>query len=112
MPRHVSKQTKNIMKYTDQGMTANEIAKKLKIGVQAVHNVRYRERKKVERSMRGGGIASVKRTNNAETGIVTLAQTKNKPNVATPKSVEPAPKPIEDVKPSIWTRIKRVLTWR
>lgn len=108
MPRHVSKQTKNIMKYTDQGMTANEIAKKLKIGVQAVHNVRYRERKKVERSMRGGGIASVKRTNNAETGIVTLARTK----AGKPKSVEPAPKPIEDVKPSIWARIKRVLTWR
>lgn len=120
MPRQVSKQTKTIMKYTEQGMTAGEIAKKLKLSSQYVHNVRYRERKKLERSSTGGGIASAKRTSNAETGIVTLARSKAvKPNEATSK-LEPnvmvdygqPSAPTKSLKPSIWTRIKQVMGWQ
>lgn len=117
MPRQVSKQTQTIMKYTEQGMSARDIAKKLKLSTQHVHNVRYRERKKVEGSTGSGGIASVKRTGNVETGIVTL---KNPRENKVRRKLEPnvmvdygqPPEPIKNVKPSIWTRIKRVLGWQ
>lgn len=106
MSRRVSKQTKAVIKYTEQGMTANEIARKLKIPPQAVYHIRYRQRKKVESFSNGGGIAAVKRTDNAETGIVTLAQAK----AAVPKNPT-TPQPPKNVKPSIWARIKRVIAW-
>lgn len=51
------------------------------------------------------GIAAVKRTSNVETGIGKIR--------LEPGSIMPTPRqPIENVKPSIWQRIKRVLGWQ
>lgn len=111
MGRQVSNRTKSILKYTSQGMPVKEVAKKLKVSPQVVYNTLFRARKRAESQVKhrptkpnktgNSGIAAVKRTENVETGITALA----------PKPT-PQPAPIENTKPSIWQRIKRVLGWQ
>lgn len=117
MARQVSNKTKAILKYTEQGLTAKEISKKVKVPTQAVYNVQYRERQRSTSKTGSSGIAAAKKpTQGMGTGITSLptapAPTRNfEPNLMVDYAPS-KPTPIENVKPSIWQRIKRVLGWQ
>lgn len=102
MAQAVSSQTKAIRKYLSQGMAPKDVAKKVRVNRQTVYNVQYQMRKAGQLptpTPTSTGIVTPKRPTEVETGIASLT---------TPKVDQSVDQP----KPSIWQRIKRVLGWQ
>jgi len=107
MARQVSNKTKAILKYTEQGLTAKEIAKKVKVSTQAVYNVQYKARQRSASKTGSSGIAAAKKpTQGMGTGITSL------PTAPAPTIPLELTKPIVKTKPTLWQRIKQVFGWQ
>jgi hypothetical protein len=108
MARQVSNKTKAILKYTEQGLSAKDIAKKVKVSTQAVYNVQYKARQRSASKTGSSGIAAAKKpTQGMGTGITSL------PTVATTPTIPlELTKPIVKTKPTLWQRIKQVFGWQ
>lgn len=94
----ISNKTKRILKYLDQGMRPRDVANKMHISVHDVYNARARHR------------------SGSETGITSLPaavkpERRLEPNLMV-EYMATEETPIENVKPSIWQRIKRVFGWQ
>ena len=100
MGQRLSAQSKSIHKYLGQGVSAKDIAKKLKISRQVVYNVQYQLRKREQAKAGVSGIASVKPTlGGSGTGITSLPS-RNKSATK--------PEPVQ-AKRTLWQRVKDYL---